>query len=472
LELLWLSVAAAIGCMLVYRFGGLGNLSPRWAAAVLIWGTGVAAGIGLTSILFFLCELLVPGFPLLPKIAEIVLAVSLGALIYRDRGEPDRSKTAAGKARAMAFRWNRVLAAALLLILVIGGIAISRFWEANPQGNWDAWAIWNLRARFLAAGGQLAERAWSPSLTNTHPEYPLLLSSFVARCWSYSGSTSALAPAATAYAFFLALAAIGAGGIAAMWGESLGLLFGLVLASSPFVLQEIPAQYSDLPLACYFAGALVLLLVSRPMAAGLFASLAAWTKDEGLLFFAVFLAVILFARRPQFWRTIAAAAPVGALAIFFKMFLARGTSSLLGQSIHSAGWLPRLVDSGRYQTVVLATVEELWNMRLGWYHPVLPLIVIALALRFKPNWRRDMLAAGAVTVAMLAGYFAIYILTPNDLNWQLQTSVDRLTVQLWPLALITMFAGLRAAEKTTLEPVEEVAAVQGKASRKRKSGGA
>ena len=58
---------------------------------------------------------------------------------------------------------------------------MSGAWENNPQGNWDAWSIWNLRARFLAAGGIVAHRAWSPLLSSTHPEYPLLTSAFVAR---------------------------------------------------------------------------------------------------------------------------------------------------------------------------------------------------------------------------------------------------------------------------------------------------
>jgi hypothetical protein len=44
---------------------------------------------------------------------------------------------------------------------------------------------------------------------------------------------------------------------------------------------------------------------------------------------------------------------------------------------------------------------------------------------------------------MLAGYFGIYAITANDLNWQLQTSLGRLLVQVWPLALLAGFVILR-----------------------------
>jgi hypothetical protein len=76
-----------------------------------------------------------------------------------------------------------VLALLLVMLLAIATFVMSGFWQTNPHGNWDAWAIWNLRARFLIHGGNVAQRAWSPALISSHPEYPLLVSGFVARCW-------------------------------------------------------------------------------------------------------------------------------------------------------------------------------------------------------------------------------------------------------------------------------------------------
>jgi hypothetical protein len=48
-----------------------------------------------------------------------------------------------------------------------------------------------------------------------------------------------------------------------------------------------------------------------------------------------------------------------------------------------------------------------------------------------------------VALALLAGYFGIYAITANDLTWQLQTSLARLLVQVWPLVLLAGFVTLR-----------------------------
>jgi len=446
LELLWVLLPVATGAMLLYRFAGLRALAPRWAAALLIAGAGAALGIGLASIIFFLSALCLPGFRFLPMLAEIGLAGWLAFEVYRSRREapspvPDEKR----------FPWTPVLALALATVLVAATMAMTNYWSANPQGNWDAWAIWNLRARFLAAG-DLAPRAWSPMLSgSSHPGYPLLVSGFVGRCWSYAGTASVVAPIAAGMILFLALVAMGTGGIAALSGGSLGLLFGLAVASSPFLLHEVPAQYADIPLACYFAGALVLLLLDRPLWAGALASLAAWTKDEGLLFVLALFAVMALTRRKQWKWTLAGVAPAGAVVLLFRLFLTHGSSWLTGSGGSSAGLLMKLRDSGRYLTVAGTVIESLWNMGFGWYHPILPLLVLCVVLRFKRDWRRDVVPAGVLTGLMMLGYFMIYIVTPLDLNWQLSTSLDRLLVQLWPLFLIAVFAGLRAPEAMAVE---------------------
>ena len=459
--LIWVLLAAAIGSMLAYRFGGLRGFAPRWAAWLLIAGTGTASGIGLTSVIFFVCRLAVPRFPALPMLVEFLLAAWLGFEIYRTR------QRVVASVEGKSFPWNPLLGAALLVVLAAGTLAMTSFWEANPQGNWDAWAIWNLRARFLAAGGNLPVRAWSPLLRASHPEYPLLVSGFVARCWSYSGTASSAVPIATSFVLFLALVAIGTGGMAALAGGSLGLLFGLAAASSPFLLHEVPAQYADVPLACFFVGALVLMLLERPVGAGLLASLAAWTKDEGMLFLAAFLAVMAITRRRQLLPAIAAAIPVGTVVAFYRIFLTHGASLYLAKSAPGASLGRKLADSGRYVTVVGAAIEKVWDMGFGWYHPLLPVIVLCVLLRCKTSWRRDVMPAGILTGAMMIGYFFIYIITPADLSWQLETSLDRLAVQIWPLLLITVFAALRAPEAMAVAAAESPA-VKPRGDRKRR----
>jgi hypothetical protein len=441
--LFWALFAVALGCALVYRFGNLVEFKPRWAAGMLVFGAGTAAGIGLTSCLFFVSRLSVPGVPKLSLFLEAAILAWLGYEIWRKRNQMSTSGA------APRFPLTLPLMIAGVVALAIATSAMADAWEANPQGNWDAWSIWNLRARFLVAGGALPQRAWSPLIDWTHPEYPLLLSSFVARCWTYAGSTADAAPIATSYLFFLSLISTAAGGLAIWRSRALGLVCGLALLGTPSLLHEVIAQYADIPVACYFAGATMFALLDRPLIAGLFAALAAWTKDEGALFLVVFLVAIAILRREQILLAASGAIPGAAATAVFKIALAPAASAFFRQGA-PAIW-QRIGDPGRLGQILGAFAHEFGAMSFGWYHPILPVIALAIALRFEIGRRRDLLFTAAILAAMLAGYFGVFLITPNDLKWQLDTSLSRLIVQLWPSLLLIAFAGLRAPEKLAVE---------------------
>jgi hypothetical protein len=434
--LIWLVEAILLGALLVHRFAALSGIQPAWARWSLILGSGAAVGIGLTSVLFFLFDTLL-GLRPAALVVEVAVLAWAGYEAFRRRAVA-QPPTAENRAPLLVF----MAAIGLLLALAMATVTIATAWDATPQGNWDAWAIWNLRARFLVSEGALAQRAWSPVLgANTHAEYPLLLSSFVARCWAFSHSFTTAIPAATSYAFFLALLALVAGGVAALRGPMLGLLAALALASTPALLHQVPNQYADVPLACYFATAILFALLDRPILAGIFAGCAAWTKDEGVLFLAVFLAVTAALRHRAALATLAGAAPAAALVAVFKTWLAKGNSSLLPASLPGA--LKRLADAGRYGTTIAAFGREFAGMGVGWYHPVMPLIALAVLLRFDRERRRDVAYCGAVAGLLLLGYFGVYILTNSDLTWQLHTSLNRVLMQVWPALILAAFVGLR-----------------------------
>jgi hypothetical protein len=444
LDVLWVIEAVVAGCLLVCRFTDLPAVRPRWARLSLIFGAGAAGGIGLSSCLFFL-------FGVLLHTRQAAMSLELAILAWAGYEVVRRRipvfAPGEGGSRPLIVP---VTAAVLIVMLAIATGAMSVAWETNPQGAWDAWAIWNLRARFLASDAALAQRAWSPALgAMTHAEYPLLLSGFIGRCWAYDYSYSAAAPIVTGYAFFLALIALAAGGVALLRGSLLGLLTALALTATPALLHEVPNQYSDVPLACYYAGALLFALLDRPVIAGIFAGFAAWTKDEGLLFLLLFLVAMAVYRRGVV-RAAAGALPAAALVLVFKMALAKGTSSLLSTSAPEA--IHRLGEIGRYAQVATAFAEGFRGMAVGWYHPVLPLIALAAALRFDRERRRDAAFCGTVTTFVLLGYFGIYLITSNDLSWQLQSSLNRLLVQVWPCFVLTAVAALHAPKAIAVEP--------------------
>lgn len=156
--------------------------------------------------------------------------------------------------------------------------------------------------------------------------------------------------------------------MAALRWPMLGLLAALALAS-PALVHEVPAQYADVPLACYIAGAVVFALLDQPAVAGTLAGFALWTKDEGALFLIVFAAALLVFRRRSFWKAAAGALPAVGLLLLFKEGLARdNASSLLAASLPGA-W-QRLTTWSRYGTIGAAFRREFANLGTGLYHPI------------------------------------------------------------------------------------------------------
>ncbi|HZU26981.1 MAG TPA: hypothetical protein VFA04_15755 [Bryobacteraceae bacterium] len=462
MALLWAFFAVALGCALVLGFSRLGNLRPPWAGAALVFGVGAAGGMGLTSCIYFVCRLIVPGVPWLGLTIEIILFALAIWNLRRTRRDPGSEPE---PPRRIPF--FPVLACVSLFVLAMGTAAIAASWDNNPAGDWDAWAIWNLRARFLAAPDGLIQRAWSPQLHGSHPEYPLLTSGFIARCWAYGGgATSQSVPMATAYLFYLAICAVGTAGVARVRSVGLGLLYGLILASTPVFIHEATTQYADVPLACYMLGAVVLATSDQPIVAGLFAGFGAWTKDEGLLFLVVFFVAMALLRRTGLLRgAIGAAAPV-AIVLVFKLVLAQGTASLPARA--AAGLGPRLADFHRYTFAFGSLAGAFAAMGANLYHPIYPMIAAAALLRFERTQRRLTLFAGLLAAAMLAGYFAVYIVAPDDIGWLIGTTVNRLIVQVWPLLLLTLFMALRTPESLMPEFVPVAAHAARPARKKRK----
>lgn len=324
------------------------------------------------------------------------------------------------------FQWEWILAilfaAASLLILpmVWSGLNIL------PHGDWDAWSIWNLRARMIE-GGQW-RHAISPEFSN-HPDYPLLTSSLIANLWTASQSQSTLIPIVVSF-FFFALTAISlVASVAMLCGRSAGWLAGLTLAASAGYAAQAVTQYADVPLSLYILLALIWLALDQPIIAGLFASSAAWTKNEGIAFAIIFLIAGSFAiNRTRLW---VGAAPGLAFVGFFRLILAHSNTVTVSLS---AG---NLLDASRYFTILAGLAKEIANIGLGWKHPLLLLAVLAIILGTHRS--RTSTIFTLIIGAQLAMYLAIYALAKVDLDWLISTSLSRLIAQVWPSILLTLF---------------------------------
>ncbi len=435
--------------------------------------TAVLVGIGLSSLIAF-AHLLAGGSlgPRYVAVDAVALVALGGGAFWVGRRGPRSSATAAS-----AVSYAQVAAAVLVVIAL--GLSIWTFATATaaaPHGEWDAWAIWNQRARFLLRAGPEWRRAFAPELTWSHTGYPLLLPLAVARLWCYAGETP-LAPAVIAAAFaFAAPVALGAA-VARAAGNLAGAAAALVLLATAGFTLHGASQYADVPVAALFVAAVGALLHAggveggarlRHLAlAGLLLGLGGWTKNEGLAAAAcAVIAYVALGSRAQGARVLrdlvpifAGAALPGAAWLVFHLALVPEIARALTTRGASASVAQQLVDAGRWDVVF----SMLWSAFPGSEHHVSAFALgLAIALGVRPR-------AMARSVPLLAGVLLLccdvltYLVTPLDLRWHLGTSASRVLLQAWPVLLLGLFAA--SARAPAAAPLRQSAAGAGTAVR-------
>jgi 4-amino-4-deoxy-L-arabinose transferase-like glycosyltransferase len=402
-------------------------------------------------------------------VLELMLLVGLGIILVRrsHRGlspaanEPDR-------APAVSRRSPYLLRSVLCVASVSEAVRFCYVSRVYPHGQYDASATWNTHARFLFRGAQ----HWKQLVLMANADYPLLVPACVARSWELLGRETQLIPILFSFLFTFATIGLVATSLTCLRGERQGLLAGLALLGTPFFIFHGASQYADVPFSFFLVATVVLLFLHAAspsetnylVLAGMSAAAAAWTKNEGTLFL---LLLLLLYPLVAIWRKgkkqcgrellalLVGAAPISSVLFAFKMFLASRNDVMSQQAIAST--IPKLLDLSRYHLVIHWFLLEL--PRFGLWNPyvAMPVLFVSYFLLLGICVRKK--EACATTLAVLLpilmsiGYFFVYIISPFDLTWHLQSSLNRLLLQLWPLVVFAYFAVVRAPEQAWLAKI-------------------
>ena len=433
-----------------------GAASPKDVSVKIFLGIGF--GQGITACLAFVF-LLVHGRPDggYPFYELFVLLVLIALLVRRRRssGLSPMAHTGAGTP-IQSSRYEWILAVALCFAVTVALAAVLIWMYRVPYGHWDAWAIYNLRARSIYRGGSEWRDAFSEFLYRSHPDYPPLLPFAVVRAWMYTGNETMLAPRLIGGLFTAATVGIVPSTIALLRGRSQAYVAGIVLLGNVFLIAHASSQYADVPLMFFYTAAVTLLVLSDEVTAdrrggvlalaGLATGLAVWSKNEGLMFLAViFVAHCAVVLRTTGWREYSrqlrllasGLLPVLLIFLYFKLVLAPP-----GDLATMAGRQPlvaKLIDPDRYLLIAKEVARlALPNERYG-IGFALALVLWALCAGLGAM-RTRAVAFGALTWLLLfAGYVAVYVVTPYPLAWHLSTSIDRVLLQLWPMFVFVYF---------------------------------
>ncbi len=429
----------------------------------------VGFGLGIFSVVFFVAQWLAITRVLIAD--SFVTAALLGLYLlrrYRSRRTDSIPFATAGLNRP---RWlYRVLSASFILSILAALYSTVLRALAHPHGDgWDAFAIWNLHARFLFLGAGAHWRdGFSTLIPWSHPDYPLLVPAAIAHFWSYLGYDDAAVPTIIGLVFTFSTVGLLVASLAVLRGRTSAMLAGIALASTPFFVEQGASQYVDIPLSFFFLASIVLLHIdreylSKPLSrqspgwlflAGIALGFAAWTKNEGLLFlFALLLAQVVVAAQKQRQAAsdekrdqpsvplaplLLAIAPALLLIACFKHFVAPPGDLFSNPST----MMHKLLSPARYGVIFRWYARELLRFGNWWIVPGTLALVPLYPLTSSGGFRQGDLEprSSLLTIALtLTGYFAIYVITPNELYWHLRFSLNRLFLQLWPATIFLFF---------------------------------
>jgi Dolichyl-phosphate-mannose-protein mannosyltransferase len=429
-------------------------------------------GLGVCSIEFFLWVAICGHTSGRVWIVEVATLVSLvaGSRFARSRrsqiatfkpDEPEESTVS-----------TRGFSACFLLAAAAGVIAFVFLSAKSPEGGYDAWDHFAIKARFLFLGGDNWKRAFLPEL-NDYPDYPLMLPTTLARFWQYLGHETPLVQTFLAMLFTFGTVAILVSSLSYLRGKQQGLLAGVALLGTPFFITHGATQYPDVPLALLFLGTLVLLTLASHenrglgsvALAGAFASIAAWTKNEGLaLTFVVFVAqgLIAFIRegprecRRQSLAFMAGTLPILIVLTWFKLHIAPANILIVNQGGFS-DVMRRLSGASRYVVTGRAFVHDLvLTPGFGkWVVNLIPLMLLYGAVAGGDDYRQrspSVLLGASVICSMVFTYFMVFVDLPLNLNLSeyLLYGSDRLFLQLWPSAVFVFFLFVRGFGNETV----------------------
>lgn len=428
----------------------------------------IGTGIGISSILLFLCFISFGFSKNIFLITDLSFLAALAIVAcFRARTTNKEIGCRCNFTASIQNRVNTYISIAFFASLIFSVITFIYLLALNPHGGWDACAIWNFRARLIFRSGLDWERAFSTLLGWDHPDYPLLIPLSIVRTWMYIGGETVAGPSLISGLFTFATVGLLVCALRIFRDKNQGYLGGLVLLGIPFFIRLGADQYSDVPLAFFFLATIILCYFyltdvrQKPsilVMAGITGSLAAWTKNEGLLFVMIvlvvfFIARISFNKRRDTAKSLAffalGALPILLVIVYFKLMIAPENDLIDGISIELLK--RRITDLSRYTTVLFFFISRVWD--LGEWN-IFPLLLIGYLMVMKPSvTRRNYVEAlfPALTVLLMgAGYLCVYIAMSENIVWHLETSFNRLMIQLTPTMLFTFFLIVRTVDEAAV----------------------
>ncbi|MEO6631263.1 MAG: hypothetical protein ABIN13_06055 [Mucilaginibacter sp.] len=323
---------------------------------------------------------------------------------------------------------------------------------AGKYGSWDAWAIWNLHAKFLYQT-ESWRHMFSKDLAYSHLDYPLMLPSIVAFLWNGIGKASPFVPLLLSYGLLLAVPLYTYFSL-----RDAGLKWLPYVALAIFVVDNNFKELAISQCADTLLALLILMVFvqynklrngddKRALLLGFICASCAWVKNEGLVFYILFSLCFIAANYKQLAilkKYFAGVILPTLVMVSFKLLFAPANDLVSADNKHLSSISAVLTDVGRYTTIL-----EFWVTTLINYYLYILILIFVVFILSRKLFR--MLPA-VVIAALLLAYFVIYLITPHDLKWHLSTSVSRVFLHVYPaIVYLTLSSIIEVKESPILQ---------------------
>jgi hypothetical protein len=426
------------------------------AHGLLRMSLGFGLGQGITSCLAFLYLVINGRASASYYVFEmLVLALLLAVFVLRVRKNTEHGRDFnAARPECSSSRTALVLGVAFYTAATTALATIALGLWDQPHGEWDAWAIWNLRARGLFRAGD----AWRDIFSSVvpHPDYPLLLPLTVARGWMYGGVETTAAPAVLAWLFTASIVAAVTAAVAVLCGQAQGYIAGIALLGHIYFVLHASSQYAEIPLMFFYTSAFVLLAFHNDatdakrrgalVLAGFAAGCAAWTKNEGLLFIVALsvahFGIVVCSRGLRSYGSealalVAGLLPVVAVIIYFKTQLAPPNVWIAAMNAPQVS--SQLTDAGRYYVIAREIARRLFSYSGVGINMTYLLLLFVACFGITRTHRVTVAQAAVALTVMIAGFVGIYLMRNADVIAFMRGSLDRVLLQLWPVFVFAFF---------------------------------
>ncbi len=403
-------------------------------------------GLGLSSHIHFFTLILFDRFHpqaniFIHGILFLLLLSILSISFFRKEGRP--------------FFFNRPLFSMRVipvsLLLALGFLPLWIQAHFYPYGGWDAWAVWNFKAKFIYLAEENWENMFSPILWRSSQHYPLLLPLMNVWGWTFLQDPIYLTPLLTSLTFTLLLIGLLYSGIYYLTRNPFSILAPLLLLSISFFETLATSQYCDILIGYYLLASFVCLVMAFAgqgkftfLLAGLFLGFLSFTKPEGMLASGLVICLSLgyyFLKKKNHPNSGFSLVFLGLLltvlpTIIFQLYYAPQNQTFINGLISA----DKPVSLERFKTLLPYFFKEFTSEK--WSH-IWTLLAGGILLGYKKCFSDPVV----IIPLFLSFYFGVVILyyfvnTYFSLLWWLEVTLNRILFTLLPTVIFWIFCGL------------------------------